>query len=289
MVNWQEDFPDIQLGGDLYTEGYTRELLSFSPEGELRWRKVLSTAGTQIHLDTHVGALSPSTQGSVVVAGSSLFSITDKPSSDPERLANALIKLDAAGNVIWESALSTTGVPQIYSVTVATSGDSYLQGAIYLSGARSSFIAKISPAGQQLWLKEFTQPISQVGVFKDRLYAFVGGTSGSSLIKLATRNGALLVKRNYTQRHGSLDINALGFVTTGVTAQGVPYIARLDPNDGRALWQRALCTAGACQPLDVKLTRSGAYVAGVRIFNISEGDALVMRYDAATGKRLWSR
>jgi enterochelin esterase-like enzyme len=251
------------VGGQPYVGAKDLVLVKSAPNGQTLWTRELGTSGTERPYGV---ALDP--QGNAVVTG---YTTRDLDGNHAGNTTDDVfvVKFDPAGNRVWlvqfgaaavadrGYALATDAGGSIY-VTGYTRGD--LAGAN--QGDKDVYLAKLGPAGNQLWLRQFGSSGEDKawGVAPSADGVFVAGmTSGA----LGTPAGA----------------------TDG-------FLARYSAAGDRA-WLQQFGTSGVEEVWGLASDAAGnAYVAGYSGGDfagplIGDKDIVVARFDAS-GARTWA-
>ena len=122
--------------------------------GNILWQKALGGTGTDV-----AQAITASADGGYVVAGytgSTNGDVTGNHGSSDYWV----VKLDAAGNILWQKALGGTGIDQAYAITASADGG-YVVGYTQSNdgdvtgnhGGNDYWVVKLDAAGNILWQK----------------------------------------------------------------------------------------------------------------------------------------
>jgi uncharacterized repeat protein (TIGR01451 family) len=135
-------------------------VVKFNESGTIIWQKALGGTAIEQNYSTGPPALAP--DGSIYVLAN-----TDSNDGDvtgPHAQTDIwLIKLDAAGNIVWQKSLGGNGYDYGVSVNLAPSGEIYIAGSVFsteLPGFHGTdptycdiYFCRVSPAGNLLFEK----------------------------------------------------------------------------------------------------------------------------------------
>lgn len=176
-------------------------LLKYNPDGQLLWTKVVGGKG----VDEAVAVVSDNS-GNVYVTGTFLDTLAVE-NRQVINLNNSpdifLIKFNAQGNLIWLKHYGGNGYDHPGDLVVDQEGALYLSGGfegsaeiggtvINSATEGNSFLLKLSPAGERVWLTQFgdVAPTNIKLAVKSTNNIIVGGDFSNSLnIQTKTLNG----------------------------------------------------------------------------------------------------
>lgn len=166
-----------------------------------------------------------------------------------------LVRLDAAGNVLWQKAIGSAQ-DDYGTVLLTPDGGFAVTGTTWSSpqGGVTTWIVKLDPSGTPLWSKSY------------------GSSAGFDMATLLQGGGFLL-------SGGAIDFGTFQFVFT---------LARLD-STGNVLWQKKYSDPNGHFGLPFEQPDGSFLVGGAALNAASEqSDAWLMKVDAA-GNRLWEK
>jgi len=265
--------------GNLYVTGYTGAgldgnaslggwdifLMKFDSAGNWQWTK--QDGASQ---DDEGRAVATDQAGNIFITGYVRGDFHGIP-----RVGSADVfvsKYNAAGTRLWSALLGAAEVDESFGITCDHAGnvfvtgwtDGSIEGNPY-QGNGDNFLAKYSPDGQRLWLRQWGTPNKDTG------YALATDAAGNIYVA-GYSTGPL-----YGTPQGNRDV----------------FLAKFDP-DGHPLWGRQFGTAGHDQGWGLVADPAGnLYVAGETGGPLDgnehqgELDVFVSKYDAA-GNRLWT-
>lgn len=209
-------------------------VVKYRSNGDFAWAKDFDN-----HAYSTANAIAGDVNGGVVVAGEFVDTVDFNPGPAVNNLVAAsnasdgfLCKLDSSGNYVWAFSISSTGQEYIRNMTVDSVGNIYCVGNFQNTvdfdpgpgvstlmptfTAEGTFVAKYSPAGALLWVKQIeNQP----------------GGSGIGFSVRVMYNGDLLIGGEFW---GPVDFDP-GAGTHIETANGFNsdcYLLKLDATNG---------------------------------------------------------
>jgi outer membrane protein assembly factor BamB len=228
--------------------------------------------------------------GAMVVAGVRM-TLDGSP-----RATLSLSRLDTQGTVLWRRELSAEGPAFIHALERDGSGHLYMagefEGALGLgsvrvpagAAGRQPYVAKLSPDGEVLWARSFSQPLGSEG-----------GSTASVLGLAVGADGQVLVSGHFG---GELDFDGERHAAMSSRAG---FLAALGGSDGKARWVRWLSPDGSASLSAVRVDARGdvittglfhgtVLVGGLPLTNRHEygASALVAKYHPS-GEHVWSR
>jgi hypothetical protein len=303
---------DITSAGGI--DAWVRKL---DPHGVVVWTRQFGTSG-----DDSPAAVAVDGNGSVIIAGSTSGALTGTNAGSIDAFVRVL---DSNGNTIWTRQFGTVGPDAIRGVAVDGSGNVFVAGSTYPTGAQSSgdpFVRKLDPSGTTVWNREFGGPDEDeafaVAVDKGGNAYVAGYTYGltsnlgsqDAFVRKFDANGATV----WTQQFGSPDHDQalaaavdgngnlyVGGVTSGVFEDALAslgsadaWVRKLDPT-GVNLWTQQIGTSGndLCSGLGVD-GNNDVFVVGSTdgsfpgSGNAGSGDIFVRKLDPS-GATLWTK
>jgi hypothetical protein len=223
--------------------------------------------------------------------------------------ALAVIKVDAAGGVVWTrtwSARSTSSL-DVHLAAVDTRGDLYIAGAASYEGAAEAseaVLVKFSPRGTQLWESSWwygagVLSVNDLAVSPSGVATCAGarlgdGETSRSFVRATAASGRRLWMRTFGGRGDTCMANAVapgprgsaiaaGARRSGGVSQGV---AEKYSASGRLLWRRAVSTGSSGDGfLDVAVRRDGAvFASGASTLEAAGPYVVALR---PSGRVLW--
>jgi hypothetical protein len=222
--------------------------------------------------------------GGFIVVGKSTSPTNESKSSPLIGLSDGwLVRLDAAGNKLWDRAIGGTNVEALLSVDLTSDGGFIVAGGSFSlpSGTKTSsnfggedfWVARLDSAGNQLWERSF-------GGLLDDFAAAVRQTSDGGFIVAGTSASA-----------------AGGNKTSGNFGGSDFWVVRLDAG-GNRLWDRSFGGTGLDELSALQITAEGGFLLGGSSLsgisgnktsaNFGNRDCWLVRLDS-DGNVLWDR
>lgn len=213
-------------------------VLKLDANGNVIWQKTYA----ELNISGEVRTIQPMSDGSYIVAGN-----IDGSGSQAIWIA----KLDASGNIIWQSAYidekaySNTGKATVYSIQQTTDDGYILVGETYnlyyLDSYNNAFILKLDANGALEWSKSFadiTEGFRSVCQTADGDYIAAGGIipPGKLLLVKIKSNGEISWQKTYSD-HVGLDITSTPDGNYLVVTES--SIIKLDAH-GNGYWKQPL-------------------------------------------------
>ena len=221
-------------------------ILRTDSQGSVLWQKIFEAPGRGAFY-----SLDPTADGGLIAAGD-----VELPATGTDF---CLVRIDAAGNILWQKALGTYGIDAIEYPAVHQTSDGGFIAAGYTSATSGkwldAWILKLDSAGNVVW---------------NHTYGSAGSDGASAIREL--QNGDFIVG-GWMQVQSQVDL----------------WVFRITSR-GSMIWQRTLSTARNDGAESVALTRDGGFVIGAhsRSFGPDQEDAWLVRMNA-TGQLLWQR
>ncbi|OGF59551.1 MAG: hypothetical protein A2Y62_03670 [Candidatus Fischerbacteria bacterium RBG_13_37_8] len=279
--------------------GYDFWVLKADAAGNVMWDKVFG--GT---LDDIPNALKQTTDGGYIIAGRT-------QSFSAGGFDYWVIKLDPAGNAVWQRNYGGTSDDLAYGIQQTTDGGYIVAGTSlsYTAGGYDVWILKLDSAGGVTWQRRYggngtEWPYAIINT-SDGGYAVAGYESSYSpggndiwVLKL-TSDGSISWQRAYggTSAELALGINQTtdgGYIVAGRTesygAGSVDfYVLRLD-SLGNLVWNKALGGSSTDWAFSTVQTPDGGFVVVGRTdsFGAGNADYWVVKFDSA-GAIKWQK
>ena len=195
-------------GGDYW-------VVKLNSKGDMLWQKMYGGSNTDIPYSIALNA-----DGGYFVAGFTLSNDGDVTGNHGE-MDYWIIKIDAAGNLIWQKSLGGTDYESATSIQATTDGGCIVTGSTYSvngdvtgnHGSADYWVVKLDNKGNLQWQK-----------------ALGGSTTESAACVQVTKDGGFIV---------SGSSNSLDGDVTGIHGQGYDaWIVKLDAN-GKIIWQKS--------------------------------------------------
>ena len=244
-------------------DGYVRKLTDGATAPTVAWTHQFGTSE-----DDYVLSVAADKYDNVYATGRTLGWLGDDDAGANAGSSDAYVrKLDGIGGVQWTHQFGTSAADQGYSVATDLIGSAYVTGytegdlAAPNAGGWDGFVSKVSPAGNELWTRQFGTAGADAGfgIVADVLgNVYVGGYV-SGQVGCSSGGGADGFVRKYdsdgnelwTYQFGGPDFEQVLAITIGkgkVYAAGVRYDAttNLDSfvlaltTDGAPLWMQVL-------------------------------------------------
>lgn len=235
-------------------------LAKYSSSGAPVWKRRLGTAA----VDTAAGVAAAG-GGSVYIAGSTQGALGGRFRGGFDAW---IARYSADGALEWKRQFGTAELEIAWGVASDGVGNAYLAGWTsgslgrpFQGGASDAWVAKFSPRGALVWLRQ------------------VGTADTEQATAVSTdKAGNVFVAGSTEHRDG--------------TGQGDAWVAKYAAN-GRLLWQRRLATPVFDIALGAAASTGGVYVCGntagaLAARNLGDFDAWIARY-SGDGKLLWMR
>jgi hypothetical protein len=159
--------------GNVLVAGFTRGVLAgsragndldswiakYSPTGEALWMRQL---GSSVGYDDAIAGVSTDAEGNALIAGRSFGALEGENHGSADAF---VAKLSGAGELLWIHQLGDAGYDAAESVQADADGNVFIAGQLggsFVGGPGvvipgRPFVAKYSPAGEQLWLTAFDE------------------------------------------------------------------------------------------------------------------------------------
>ncbi|MBL8667463.1 MAG: SBBP repeat-containing protein [Rhodospirillales bacterium] len=236
-------------------------LAKYSASGTPVWKRRLGTAA----VDTAAGVAADS-KGTVYVAGSTQGALGGRFRGGFDAW---IARYSADGNLVWKRQFGTTQLDITWSVTTDGKGNAYAAGWTsgslgrpFQGGASDAWVARFSPAGALVWLRQ------------------LGTADTEQATTVSTDNAGNVFVAGSTERQDG-------------GGQGDAFVAKYAA-DGKLMWQRRLGTPVFDIALGAAATADGGvYVCGntagaIATRNLGDFDAWIARY-SSDGRLLWAR
>jgi hypothetical protein len=159
--------------GNVFVAGWTRGVLEgaragndfdgwiakYSPAGDVLWMRQL---GSSVGYDDAIASVSTDAEGNALIAGRSFGALEGANDGSSDAF---VAKLSGAGELLWMQQVGGAGYDAAESVQADADGNVFIAGQLGGSFAGGPgvvipgqpFVAKYSPAGEQLWLSALEQ------------------------------------------------------------------------------------------------------------------------------------
>lgn len=212
-----------------------------------------------------------------------------------------LIKIDEAGNLLWEQTFGDDSSDSGYKI-ISTMDDGFMIAGYSVENGNSKYFRKISADGDSIWEKGYPKGVVQdIIELEDGSYIFAGAGSfsplGSQLMvgKLSS-DGNLIWEKNFGglgDDYGRGLVRAAdgGFVIGGETRSGAAgpadvYVVKVDEN-GNLEWEKKIGGNDWDFANDITATTDGGFIlAGIQDNSGIERNAYLLKIDA-TGETEW--
>ncbi|MBI3872809.1 MAG: hypothetical protein HY304_07015 [candidate division Zixibacteria bacterium] len=265
---WEETFPRsgsinaivrasdggyIAVGTGDATYSYSPHVFVFKIDstGHRVWEDVFGTTGLDV-----AAAIAPVGAGGYIIAG------TINTQSE-RHLDASLIRVDVAGNRMWEKTYGGLGDDQAFAVSSLPGGGFVFAGVSDPSGRFQPrvWVVAVNADGNTLWNRTYGDPYAGQG------NAIAIDPHGSILVAGA--------------------INWPGVL--GFPGSDNVFLARLN-QDGDTTWQRTFGGSEADSALSIALTSDGGCVMAGETYSFGQGMGDVYLLDAdSSGNRAWQR
>lgn len=215
-------------------------VLKLDASGDVVWRKVYGGAG-----DDDILSIDPTSDGGYVLAGATYLTGSSEKAW--------VLKLDATGNVIWQTTYGGAFNDAALSVRQTPDGGYIVAGYTWSFGAGGSdaWVLKLDAGGNVLWQKTY------------------GGAGNEVAMSVVPSGGGGYVVAGQTNSFGAGDSDA--------------WVLKLDAT-GTVVWQKTYGEAGYESAASIAATADGGYVvAGQRdqaawFFKIDDGGNIVWQH-----------
>lgn len=287
--------------GQPYAGAKDVALTKYGPDGGRLWTREFGTAGTERAYGVVLDA-----QGRPTIVG-----YTTGSGSDDAFVA----QYDGQGNQRWFTKLGTTAADRGYAVASDADGSIYLGGYTkgelggVNAGDKDVFLAKLDPAGKQVWVRQFGSAGEEKGmalaVSGDGVY-LAGMTAGALGEQVGDTDGFVARfdregNRTWLKQFGTEQADEFwamtgdgsgGVLLTGYTAGDFAgelagdkdlIVARVDAS-GAVVWKDQVGTPGNDKGAAIARDETGFAVAGFTDGPLRTGlgkfDAVLLRYKA---------
>lgn len=264
-------------------------LTKYDISGTLQWSKQIGNSSGNVSDEAYSVAVDGS--GNVYLAGNFVSSSLNYFS---------VIKLNNAGNILWQRRVSTSDRMYAYSVAVDSGGNVYAVGASNLGGAP---LVKYNSSGTLQWQRRIGTATAVVGYgvgvdSSGNVYVTGKGSSLYFVIKYNS-SGTLQWQRQLTSGGGNnfgvkIAVSPSGDVYLGgsTTSYSTLFIAKYDTS-GNIQWQRKLSGTNDAGGQDIAIDVNGnAYINGYCYLGTSGGFSvngyLIAKYNSS-GALQWQR
>ncbi|MBU0754719.1 MAG: hypothetical protein KJ645_06235 [Planctomycetes bacterium] len=194
--------------------------------------------------------------------------------STGERQANImLMRIDTAGEVVWEKTFGGEGLHQGRSILRASDGGLLIGAQTYSVGAEETdaTLMKVDENGNEIWSRTYTTPLDE------RVAA----------VREMPRGGYVLAGSVLDPDDVIADAGLAGYFGAG--RRSSPYLVRSDA-DGNATWSRTFDNGTNTLLSDALPTPDGGVLvlASITYFPDSDDDLYLLRIDEQ-GNEVWSR
>lgn len=277
-------------------------VVAYDALGVSLWVRQLGTDGADFATGVAVDD-----DGNVLVTGSTTGSFDGDPAGERDVL---VAKLDRLGNLLWRRQFGTEFSDAATAIGVDGDGNVYVTGTTQGTlgearfGSVDGFIAKLTPDGEDVWIRQFGSGIedypSSLDVSADGT-TVVAGTRyrADGFVRRFDTLGNetwLLGKPTYDTVMGAAfdgdgNIVVVGSATENPFAfPAVAYLEKYDA-DGDVVWSRSLGPAEGSNALAVGTDSDGNVLvsgttSGALDVDNPDGAAFLTKYDA-DGNRLW--
>lgn len=175
-------------GGAIYACGYVYKgaadgnnglLLKLDSSGNIIWQRDWGGSGSDVFNGVQVAA-----NGDIYCAGTSV--------SFGSMGEQALVKFDAAGNMLWQEAWGTNGYDQALDLGLDSVGNVYVSGYIDPGsiGYYEATVAKFDSSGNALWANRVHRPNRPFSSYQEIGWAICVAADGTSYLSGSTGSGA---------------------------------------------------------------------------------------------------
>ena len=284
-----EDGGSIMAGFTSVSGGEDILIKKLHANGELEWSKTLPESGRQFGYDIQKDL----TDGYIIAGSTNLNHANHQP---------YLVKIDAAGDVIWTEVYEMSGESECQAVVVCSDGTFAVTG--YYSWG-NLFILKTDAVGGSLWLKKHDDFDLGSSIAQTSTGGFVvtGYTSKNSngvndiFILTTDSEGNKLADNLYGESRSDFGYSVKqttdgGFVAAGYTQTSAGhndiYLIKTEPDLTASVgWPIIIENPYDDFAKDVFVTDSDEYVFTGKIGSPSDTDVFLKKYNKA-GKCLWS-
>ena len=213
-----------------------------------------------------------------------------------------VVRLDAAGNVVWQKAYGGAGTDAAVTALPARDGTITIVGGTSSTGAGShdGWVFKLDAQGSVVWQKTFGGPgddgfnagdaASDGGLCVAGTTIPAGAESSRPWVLRLDASGSTLWQQTYEQPGYLEDVRATadgGCVVAGYVGGAV--VLKLDAT-GSLAWQRIYGAPGQGSVEDIQLTKDGGFIAAgyTSAFGAGGYDAMVLRLDSR-GDVIWEK
>lgn len=305
--------------------------VTFQPASTQQWlqqlslgRSVPGPAGQAQLGGSIVNGVAVDSQGVVVVANENLGALTN-----PAPIINevAVVQFDFTGKQMWTQQITTNQVIVVYAIAADANGNiavgGFTSGAFpgysNPSGAQESFVLKLNPAGQTLWVQQLEQNIAapdqvnslafdSAGNIVAGIAASASGTNASTGDYIAKLDGATgTIEWQQSNIASGITFGVTGvavdnagnvfavgsFPGTGPSASTLFNVAKLSGATGGFLWQQVPITQGSTtrtQYTTVAMDHdNNAVIGGVYLTGSFGTACAVGKLSNQTGTMLWQQ
>lgn len=311
-------FTNYALNGQDYHHHYDAFVRKYDADGNERWTRQFGTSGVDQAL-----AIAADESG-VTVVGSTDGRLPKQGAAGGADVLAA--RFGPSGRQLWLRQFGTKSDDRATGV-VSTDDGVFVAGSTggalgeRRGGASDAFLAKLDPAGDVSWVRQFGTPYAEealgLAAGDGVLYA-VGWTTGSmhgdflggasdGFVAAFDRSGGQLWRQQVgsagTDRLIAATARATSVFVSGSTDGALPdqssaggldaFVTKLDP-DGRMRWSSQFGSRGDDEAVALAADSQGLYVAGSALGALpdaellGEWDGFVRKY-LANGTQMWTR
>lgn len=269
--------------GDDKTEPWYGDLdywvIKLDALGNIEWQKTMGGMNTD-----RLFSIAQTTDGGYICAGWSSSDISATKSEICQGLADYwVVKLDAAGNIMWDNTIGGSGYDYLHDIVQTQDGGYILGGSsdspisgdkteFSLSGADDYWIIKLNAAGNIEWQNTIG------GTNNEQLYAIAQGLNGDYMIS------------------GTSLSNVSGDKTVPLLGGQDIWVVTLD-GTGNILWQKAFGGVSSDLAWSAMALDDGGYLIGSYTttyglsatkheYNIGSSDYWIIKIDSI-GNMIW--